>query len=59
MRLNIKHIIRVFQFIVFIALILSLYMLVHNFKTNAKQISCWQFPMLLAIFFETLYLNII
>lgn len=49
-----NYVLYIFQFFVFIALILSLYMLLSNFKKREyKLINCWQFPMLLAICIET------
>ncbi len=48
-----------FRLCLLIALILSLYMLIMNIKTNSNIHSCWQFPMLLAIFLETIYITTI
>ena len=44
----------VFQVCVFIAMIQSFYMLIKNCR-NTKAINCWQFPMLLAIFIESIF----
>ena len=52
-----NYVLYIFQFSIFIAMVLSLYMLLTNFKKREyKAINCWQFPMLLAILIETFYL---
>ena len=44
----------VFQVCIFIALMQSLYILIINCKKTDISINCWQFPMLLAIFIESI-----
>ena len=44
----------VFQLLLGLSVLISLYMfIVHAYDRNYKKISCWRFPMLLAIFLET------
>ena len=45
---------QLFQFFLIVALFISLYMLiVHAYQRKYAEISCWRFPMLLAILLES------
>ena len=44
----------VFQVCIFIAMIHSFYVLIKNCRNTNISINCWQFPMLLAIFIESI-----
>ena len=44
----------IFQFFLALTVLISFYMLItHIYHKSYRDISCWRFPMLLAIFIET------
>jgi hypothetical protein len=54
MKINKITLLHLFQFFLICALFISLYMLiVHAYQRKYTEISCWRFPMLLAILLES------